>query len=122
MKEYKLSSFHDQVYGDWAGNPKGHKPKPNQCCERVSSGWHSKQCSRPRGFGPEEAYCKQHDPAKVAERRARGEAEFKIKMEKWKIESAAPIFLAALKKIANGHNDPRSLAIETIKDFKNTGE
>jgi hypothetical protein len=83
--------------------------------------WRSHQCKRKRGYGPEDAYCKLHDPVAV---KARDDA----RSEKWntewaeaavkrKLASNAQNFLDALRLIADGHNDPRSLAMEAIKDF-----
>ena len=48
-------------YSNWAGNPRGSKPDYDRCCEVVSDGVGlTKQCSRKRGYGPDNAYCKQH--------------------------------------------------------------
>lgn len=52
---------YEQRYNVWGGNASGKAPDYSRCCEVVSHGTGlSKQCSRKRGFGPEEAYCKQH--------------------------------------------------------------
>jgi hypothetical protein len=118
---YELSSFHRKSYGDWAGNRKGVKPDPSRCCAEVSAGWHYSQCSRKRGYGPEEAYCKTHDPVAVKARNdaqsAKWNAEWAEAEAKRKLANNAQNFLDALRLIADGHNDPRSLAIEAIKDF-----
>ena len=49
-------------YNLWAGNPKGDKEDVTRCIKEVRdwSGWHSVQCSRKRGHGPDGLYCKQH--------------------------------------------------------------
>jgi hypothetical protein len=118
---YELSSFHRKSYGDWAGNRKGVKPDPSRCCAEVSAGWHYSQCSRKRGYGPEEAYCKTHDPVVKKQKLEAERAAYLVKQsaenEKWKLKANAQNFLDALRLIADGHNDPRSLAIEAIKDF-----
>jgi len=51
-----------RVYDQWAGNPKGISEDPSRCVAEVSdfTGWHSNQCSRKRGYGPNDEYCKQH--------------------------------------------------------------
>lgn len=38
------------------------KPDFERCCAEVASslGWNWNQCSRKRGYGTDEAYCKQH--------------------------------------------------------------
>ena len=51
---------YDEAYGQWAGNKKGFKPDYDRCCEQVYSNWRFYQCQRKRGYGPDEAYCKQH--------------------------------------------------------------
>lgn len=52
----------ERRYNQWAGNPNGDKENPLKCIQEVrdSSGWHSYQCARKRGFGKEGLYCKQH--------------------------------------------------------------
>lgn len=110
-----------ESYGAWAGYPAGHKPDLARCCVEVTGGgrwplYH--QCLRSRGFGPQGAYCKQHDPDVVAKRRAEND---RIATEKWNKERArfyGATFLKALQQIADGHNDARGLAQEVIADFK----
>lgn len=119
MAEWTKSTFHKERYGDWAGNPSGHKPDFARCADEV---WPndrfpiSHQCNRKRGFGPEQAFCKQHDPEakKERERKACENYEKGIRRQKmmWGRE-----FFDALRKIAEGHNDPRGLAQEVIAPF-----
>lgn len=52
-------------YGEWAGNPKGHKENPENCIEEIwpTGRWGATcryQCNRKRGYGPDGLYCKQH--------------------------------------------------------------
>ena len=49
-------------YGQWAGNPGGHLENTAHCIEEVYTNppWPGIQCSRKRGHGPDELYCKQH--------------------------------------------------------------
>jgi hypothetical protein len=111
------------VYGEWAGRPQGSKPDLTRCCESVYSRgiWVSSQCANKNGHGPDGEYCKTHDPGRVAEKNAaaklKSDTEWAIKMAKNKLDRAAPSFLAALRLIAEGHNDARGLAAEAIKDF-----
>jgi len=65
-----------RVYDEWSGNEKGTPEDPTRCIVAVPSwsGWHSPQCRRKRGFGPEGLYCKQH--AKIEERRLRFAKEY----------------------------------------------
>lgn len=106
-------------YGDWAGNPNGHAPDFSRCCEEVHShdGWRYHQCGRKRGHGPDGAYCKQHDPVAVAARKEKSEAKHRAAYRSDMQRAYGPTFLAALREIAEGHNDPRGLAQEIVSDF-----
>ncbi len=59
----------ERRYDKSALNPKGIAEDKTLCVAEVKdfSGWHFYQCSRKRGYGPEDKYCKQH--AKKAEKR-----------------------------------------------------
>jgi hypothetical protein len=114
--------LYPKSYGAWAGNPAGSQPNFALCCEEVADYstrfpmYH--QCRRKRGFGPDQAYCKQHDPAA---KKAREEEQNKKYIEgrnKRMVEWNGPAFLEALRKIADGHNDARGLARETIAKFE----
>ncbi len=56
-----------RVYGCWAGNPQGRPEDPKRCIEAIYGkySYGGKQCSRPRGFGPDGLHCKQHDPVEI---------------------------------------------------------
>jgi hypothetical protein len=118
---WKISSLHKKAYGEWAGNPRGIPPDPTRCCEEVHErgrGIHFYQCSKPRGYGPEEAYCKIHDPAEVKRRNDKAEAKYREQVRQWKIEKNGPELLEVVQKIANGHNDAMGLAQETLTRLK----
>ena len=111
-------------YGGWAGFPKGNKEDITRCAVSVygsESFSHGHQCTRPRGHGPNGEYCKQHDPAKEEARKAKWRAEFEAKQARWdrvdQINEALKACKVAIEKIADGHNDPRTLATETLKLF-----
>lgn len=72
------------VYGQWAGNPKGTPEDPRRCISLVYSGraMTSAQCSRKRGFGPGGLYCKQHDPATISAKAEASEAKYAAEREK----------------------------------------
>lgn len=109
-------------------------PTPGQCRADVDTRGimcHSHQCSRKakvtrtvkhHGKIVEVEYCGQHDPvavkAKNRERSAKWRAEWAAQdaaiAEKERRAAVREDALAALKQIANGHNDPRSLALETL--------
>lgn len=110
-------------YGKWAGNPAGVAGDPKRCVQSLMDRWHpgGYQCTRPRGYGPDGCYCKQHDPAAVAARNAARDAAYKAKwsaddLRRQKAEAGAKA-LDALRQIAAGHNDPRSLAQELLDQF-----
>lgn len=119
----KLSNkLYPAKYGYWAGNPRGNSPDYTRCCESVRGRdrWDivGHQCRKPRGQGPDGAYCKQHDPAKVQARRDKSDRTYFDKMNKLQAQWHGPAFLAALREIEAGHNDPRSLAREVIAKYE----
>jgi hypothetical protein len=67
MTDWQPSSFHKKSYGRMGSI----SADPNLCAEEVASkdGWAYSQCSRKRGHGSEQAYCKQHDPDAVKAKR-----------------------------------------------------
>ena len=117
-----LKDHYPDAYNKWSGSPAGRTPDFSRCCVKVrdgSSRWpHYYQCSRKNGHGPDGAYCKQHVPDVVAkrdeERRERELARYRKQQMEW----AGPRWFNVLKQIADGHNDPRSLAKEAIKGYE----
>lgn len=108
-------------YNKWAGNPHGHREDVTRCVVEV---WpneragvaRASQCARKRGHGPGGLYCKQHDPEVVKRRDEESSERYERKMN----QLTAPSRLleadrAALRSIADGHNDPQSLAAEALK-------
>lgn len=114
-----INTRYPKSYGAWAGNTRGNAPDFNRCCESVSDAriFHHYQCSRKRGHGPDQAYCKTHDPEAVAAREKKSHDEYVIKHNKERYRWNGPAFYAALKQIAEGHNDARGLAQEVLKTF-----
>lgn len=113
-------AHYKEKYGAWAGFPAGHKPDLSRCCEAVWSRerWSRQyQCTKPRGYGPDGAYCKQHDPQAVKARRAAADTRGKIAWRKRMLEAHGSSFFDALTKIAEGHNDARGLAQEIVDRF-----
>lgn len=106
-------------YGAWAGLA-GARYHPEHCCEPVYSQdkWSREhQCNRRNGHGPEGLYCKQHDPAVVKARRSE---QSRKDYEKWNEDRKnhhGKNFYTVLKQIADGHNDARTLASETLSKF-----
>lgn len=96
------------------------------CSGRV---WHqgafrNSPCSR-RGIVERDGnhYCRQHDPVAAKARREEREAEWKAQWEakqrRWKEAEALAALkndaLEAIRQIAAGHNDPRSLARDVLE-------
>jgi hypothetical protein len=107
-------------YGQWAGNANGFAENPKRCIEevyeKIGLRWH--QCSKTRGHGPDGLYCHIHNPASVAARRAASDEKYKAERDRiMRPTRERAAFLAALRDIANGHNDPRSLATETLAEW-----
>lgn len=101
-------------------------PDYTRCCASVYGGhFRSHQCTRKRGYGPDKAYCKQHDPiarkAKDDARMQKWMSEMNEKQERAKYEANAKTFYNALVQIAEGHNEPSALAIELIAEFHKEG-
>lgn len=98
------------------------KPDLSRCCVEVtdySLNWpQHHQCQRKRGYGPDEAYCKQHDPEIVKAREIESTKRHNDKWNKVRYEIHGKTFFEALQKIADGCNDARSLAQEIITKFK----
>ncbi len=113
------SVLYKEKYGAWAGDPEGQKPDFEHCCVEVYR-WPggTGQCSKKRGYGPEGAYCKQHDPEAVKARSAAIRARSTQKWNEQRYDWHGRTFFQALSQIAEGHNDPRTLAQETIDEFK----
>lgn len=106
-------------YGRWAGRPEGVAPDFKRCCASLHDKWHpgGYQCSRKRGFGPDLAYCRQHDPETVKKRRDEVRTAGEKRYRKQRLEWAGPRFYEVLKQIADGHNDPRTIAALAIKTY-----
>lgn len=112
-----------EAYNQWAGNPAGSKPDFTRCCESVTPNerggyWHQHQCNRKRGYGPDGAYCKQHDPAAKAARDKASHDKYIADMNKRRYQWHGPKLFAVLQQIADGHNDARGLAKDTIEEFE----
>jgi hypothetical protein len=97
-------------------------PDFSRCCVEVSAsiGLHTSwyQCNRKRGHGPNGDYCKQHDPDAVKARSDKSRAAYLEKINKERYGWHGKKFYNVLKQIAEGHNDARGLARETIAEFE----
>lgn len=116
-----INTRYPATYGKWAGRPQGAKPDYTRCCEEVTryvGNWPQYgQCTRKRGHGPDQAYCKTHDPVAVAERHEAATKAYNEKYNKARYGYHGRHFYEILKQIAEGHNDARGLAQETIDKF-----
>ena len=111
------------------------KPATHTCCQRVydRGSWSMTGHICGRGARYEKGgnwYCKTHHPDIVAEK---SEARVKVWKEKWEEQSKARQLvkdqreqgqraLELVKRIAQGHNDPRSLCLEFLTEFNLTPE
>jgi len=115
-----LTSLHKGEYG--GSGLCSFSPDPDRCCEEVVTyigSWPRwSQCSRPRGSGPEQAYCKQHDPEVARKRREEAETRGAEAFRKRMLEMGGPHFFKVLCKIADGHNDPRALATSAVATYR----
>lgn len=101
-------------------------PSPEFCCASVHNGGRSvsfHQCTRkPKNWYGTLGYCDTHDPNKFRERRDKKQAEWQAK---WNYSNRLHEFesrqrkfkdacVQAVRQIAAGHNDPRSLCSELL--------
>jgi hypothetical protein len=108
-------------YGAWGGRPSGNPPDFTRCCYEVFSserGVMHHQCANRRNAGPDKAYCKVHDPEAVKARAAASDRKYRDETNRQQVQWHGSSFLAALRQIADGHNDPRSLAREVIEKYE----
>lgn len=99
-------------------------PVFTQCCERVTvydNGWpRSHQCKRKNGHGPDGAYCKTHSPETVAEKQKARQEKWDMEMEAFrlrsKLQANASAMLGIIRQIAKGHNDPRQLCADFLRE------
>lgn len=114
-----LTDHYKTKYGIWAGNPRGQPANYEHCCANLRDKYQpgGYQCTRKRGFGPDEAYCKQHDPEAVKSRAIAAQEKSDRQWRARRIELAGQRFFSVLKQIADGHNDPRSIATEAIESY-----
>lgn len=99
--------------------------KGHVCAERTWGTWDAKPCSRPAKHDPDRkgnpTRCGHHCKAAVEKREAKKTARWSA----WERERRAMLEISkaeqamgpALRTIANGHNDPRTLAREIIEKF-----
>lgn len=123
----KVTSLHQERYNSLGGRS-GSPADPSRCCVEVSDRqrWISySQCARKRGYGPEGAYCKQHDPSAVKKRNDEREAAYaeeRARQNKaWELQRLAPSMKATLESIRDGANDVRGLAAAVLAQFKHDG-
>jgi len=121
MTEYS-DDFKAQYPKDYGPSFRCRKPDYARCAESVSDGGRmvtSSQCSRKNGHGPGGAFCKQHDPVAIAAKRVARDAALKREWDQKARESAFTAeSKAAIRAIAEGHNDPMTLAREILARYE----
>lgn len=130
---HRPSGFDASYYQRQHGKPWA--PREGYCHHSVHDGGRScsfHQCSKKtkvtrevlrQGKAETHDYCGTHDPLKVAAQAAARDAKWAAERaardakrdEDWRQRKLAQDAIAALKQIAAGHNDPRTLAIETLQ-------
>jgi hypothetical protein len=119
----------------WQGRFDKNSGNPAQCRESVHDRegggfFPTHQCVRKPVCtrvidGKEYGFCKQHDPEAVKARDKKRHEQWKLESEARsreydrtkRTEAAMDACKEAIEKIANGHNDPRTLALETLRLF-----
>lgn len=95
-------------------------PDLKRCAAKVwgSDVYCAQQCSRKAVCDPDHAgnptTCKQHSAAVNEKKKQEAEKRTRDSMRDFKLKNRAPLMLFTLQQIAEGHNNPRSLAQETI--------
>lgn len=99
----------------------------HKCCGSIQSDTYRRvPCSRTGSIERDgKFYCATHDPVAVQARRdksrAKWEADYAAKQANWARQKIEEQFKAAaieaIRRIADGHNDPRGLASEIIERF-----
>lgn len=111
------TAFREQFQSAYGNNYKA-RPDYSRCAAEVCVGFSFSQCTRKNGHGPHGAWCKQHDP--VA-RKAKAEAQKTELAREWARKDAERKFrtscVEAIRRIAEGHNDPRGLAMAIVADL-----
>lgn len=117
----------------WTANFTGRAGRPEFCRASVHDGGRSPTfhqcCRKPKVFrevdGKTYGFCAIHDPVALDVKRAKRNAEWEAKWDRdaKREEHRKANLLAmegckrAIKLIAEGHNDPRALAIEAFSRF-----
>lgn len=90
-----------------------HPIDPKKCKARVTQdSWHSGQCSRK---ATRDGWCKQHHPEAEAERDAVAKAKYEAASRKLAMGFYGERMMAALIKIRDGDNDPRTTAANALE-------
>jgi hypothetical protein len=121
MTEYS-DDFKAQYPKDYGPSFRCRKPDYARCAASVADGGRmvtSSQCRRKNGHGSEGAWCKQHDPQAIAAKR---KSELAARKKAWDNASRKAAFIAesqdAIRAIAEGHNDPMTLAREILARYE----
>lgn len=96
----------------------GYRVDPNRCAASVhdSFGAGFAQCSKKKKGGSD--WCGVHSPEAVERRKQQSDERYKKQREEADRKYARPAeYRDALRQIADGHNDPRSLAAEILKKW-----
>lgn len=98
------------------------QPKYENCGKRMFADWHAYQCGNPAKHDPNDegmpTRCGVHSAASIKKRQDRENAKAAIKNAEREKRRVARLLdkaeIKALLSISKGHNDPRTLATETL--------
>lgn len=97
-------------------------PDYSKCAAKINGGYEQHQCARKNGHGPHGSWCKQHNPEeKKAKIAARIAAMNDRSAERRRQNAFDQECKDAIRKIANGHNDPMGLAKSIVAKLENGG-
>jgi len=86
----------------------GYRAEPDYTRCAKALGRYMRQCTNLNGYGPEGAWCRQHNPIAVEEKWKAKNAEWDAKFARERLLSNLKAERASIiEQIAAGHNDPR---------------
>ena len=107
--------FKAQYRAEYGINMSRRRPDYTRCAHEVGDGFGWHQCTRKNGHGPHGAWCKTHDPDAVKAKSEARSAKWRAECDQRdRLNAATAALEPALRQIAAGHNDPRSLAESVI--------
>lgn len=113
----------DKEYG-W--NLSKRPPDFTRCCANVASNgsWGSHQCYNKARYDKDEqgrfTHCKRHNNDTAEKKKLLSQEAQKVADIEFKKRAHGPSAIEIVRKIAEGHHDPRILAVEFMERFDDT--